>query len=216
MRQRFPSVRIPTPCAERWAASLPTATGGPRATPRTEAAAGRAARVPAVAPQPHWPGRALGCWALAAALGSWQVAQAQLLASATGPAKPAARPERVVISGVVLDDSLNVPVPGLWLYLNHTKYGAVTNAQGEFTFAFPAGWRPVRGGLLVVRAVPIPFTFKPLQVKLDWRRYDPARPLLLRLASAPGRGRPNLHGAILMAPPVPPPVYPPGSHTGRP
>jgi hypothetical protein len=120
------------------------------------------------------------------------------------------------VRGVALDDSLNVPIPGLWIYLNDTKYGAVTDAQGVFTFSFPTGWKPVRGGIVVLKAVPVPFTFKPLRRPLDWRTYDPAQALTLRLAPAPGRGRPNLHGSIVMAPPVPPPVYPPSSRTGRP
>lgn len=136
--------------------------------------------------------------------------------SAAGQALPAPSSETIVVRGVVLDDSLNVPIPDLWLYLNETKYGAVTDAQGAFMFSFPAGWKPVRGGELRLFVVPVGYTFKPLRRRLDWRAYDPAHPLVLRLASAPGRGRPNLHGFRLMAPPVPPPVYPPRSHTGRP
>lgn len=125
-------------------------------------------------------------------------------------------PAQVTISGVVLDDSLNVPVPELWLYLNHTKYGAITNARGEFSLTFPTGWKPVRGGRLLVQAIPNPVVFKPRQVPLDWRQYDPAQPLVLRLTSAPGRGRPNLVGHLLLAPPVPPPTYPPSARSARP
>jgi hypothetical protein len=116
----------------------------------------------------------------------------------------------------VLDDSLHVPIPGLFLYLNDTKYGAITNERGEFAFTFSKAWRPVRGGIVTIKVLPVPFTFKYKRVPLDWRTHDPAQPLVLRLASAPGRGRPNLHGYIWMAPPVPPPVYPSRSHTGRP
>lgn len=113
-------------------------------------------------------------------------------------------------------DSLNVPVPGLFLYLNATKYGAITDAQGGFTFSFLADWKPIRGGVLTIKAMPIPFTFKALRRQLDWRTYDPAHPLTIRLASAPGSGRPHLPGFLLKPPPVPPPVYPARSHTGRP
>jgi hypothetical protein len=120
------------------------------------------------------------------------------------------------VRGTALDDSLNVPIPDLWLYLNETKYGAVTDAQGHFTFSFPAGWKPVRGGEVRIFVVPVGYTFKPLRQRLDWRTHDPAQPLVLRLASAPGRGRPNLHGFRLMAPPVPPPVYPARARTNRP
>lgn len=129
---------------------------------------------------------------------------------------PAAQPERVTISGVALDDSLNVPIPDLWLYLNETKYGAVTDAQGKFSFSFPTNWKPVRGGELRLFVVPIGYTFKPLRRRLDWRTYDPMNSLVLRLASAPERGRPNYHGFRLMAPPLPPPVYPPSVRTARP
>jgi hypothetical protein len=138
------------------------------------------------------------------------------MAAGQGTTVPAPRPETITISGTALDDSLNVPIPDLWLYVNGTKYGAVTDAQGAFTFSFPAEWKPVRGGELSIFVVPVGYTFKPLRRRLDWRTYDPAHPLVLRLASAPGRGRPNLHGFRLMAAPVPPPVYPARSHSIRP
>jgi hypothetical protein len=155
---------------------------------------------------------------LAAALGGGPACWAQLPPPTPGqlPAGPVTQQERITISGVVLDDSLNVPIPGLWLYIDHTKYGAITNEQGVFTFSFPTGWKLVRSGFLLLRVTPIPFTFKELNMQLDWRRYDPAHPLTLRLASAPERGRPNMHGFILMAAPVPPPVYPARARTARP
>jgi hypothetical protein len=106
----------------------------------------------------------------------------------------------------------------MWLSLNDTKYGAITDAQGAFTFSFPTAWKLVRGGMLTIKVLTAPWTFKTMRRQLDWRTYDAAQPLVFRLASAPGRGRgrPNLHGVIWMAPPVPPPVYPARSHTGRP
>ncbi len=141
---------------------------------------------------------------------AWQSAMGQ------APATPVAVPETITVHGVTLDDSLNVPIPGLFLYLNDTKYGAITDAQGAFSFSFPTGWKPVRGGILTIKVVPVPFTFKYMRVPLNWRTHDPAQPLILRLASAPERGRPNMYGSILMAPPVPPPVYPARARTGRP
>jgi hypothetical protein len=147
---------------------------------------------------------------LAAALCAWQSAAGQ------SPATPAAAPETVTVHGVVLDDSLNVPIPGLFLYLNDTRYGAITDAQGAFHFSFPTGWKPVRSGTLIIKVMPVPFTFKHKRVPLDWRTHDPAQPLVLRLASAPERGRPNRYGYIWMAAPVPPPVYPARARTGRP
>ena len=94
------------------------------------------------------------CGLLAAvALGAWQSATGQALTA------PITKPETVVIRGLVLDDSLNVPVPGLFLYLNDTKYGAITDERGEFTFNYPAAWKPVRGGVLSIQATPVPYTF---------------------------------------------------------
>lgn len=122
----------------------------------------------------------------------------------------------ITIRGVVLDDSLRVPVADAWLFLNDTNYGAITDDKGEFSFTFPPDWKPVRGGTLVLEVATAPWTFKPQRVRLDWRTYDPAHILTLRLASAPGRGRPNLIGARLMARPLPPPVYPTGWHGARP
>ena len=140
-----------------------------------------------------------------------------LVAAAQAPAGQPGPPEGpIVVRGTALDDSLNVPIPDLWLYLNETKYGAITDAQGNFSFSFPAQWKPVRGGELRIFVVPDGYTFKPLRQLLDWRRYNPAHPLVLRLASVPGRGRPHLHGFRLMAPPVPPPVYPARAHQARP
>ena len=115
-------------------------------------------------------------WALALLAASrCLVAEAQL---------PSARPAQptgpITISGTAIDDSLNMPIPDLWLYLNETKYGAVTDAQGNFTFSFPAGWKPVRGGELRILVVPMGYTFKLLRQRLDWRRYAPAHPLMLR------------------------------------
>ena len=221
---------IPKPCRVGPQALTPTVAGGHCARRQTEAvdftrleAEGRACRAerpglrgcasrPALAVlQPCKPPRGLRCWLLAvAALVGWQPVAAQV------SAKPTAKPERFTISGTVLDDSLQVPAPGLWLYLNGTKYGAITNAQGAFSLSFPTEWKPVRGGVLLVQACPVPYTFKPKQLQLDWRSHDPARPVVLRLASARGRGRPNLHGFILKPPPVPPPTYPPGGRTIRP
>lgn len=140
------------------------------------------------------------------------VAEAQTISAPPSPGRHAP----ITIRGVVLDDSLRVPVADAWLFLNDTKYGAISDEKGEFTFTFPPDWKPVRGGTLVLEVATAPWTFKPQRVRLDWRTYDPAQVLTLRLASAPGRGRPNLLGSRLMARPVPPPVYPTGRHGARP
>ena len=180
----------------------------PRAEALATIAAGWGQRVCAATAGRRYPG--LRGLLAVLALCAWQSAAGQSLAT------PAPRPETITIHGVVIDDSLNVPLPGMWLFLSDTKYGAITDTQGAFTFSFPTAWKPVRGGILTIKTLTAPWTFKIMCRQLDWRTYDPTQPLVFRLASAPGRGRPNLHGVIWIAPPVPPPVYPSRSHIGRP
>jgi hypothetical protein len=204
------------PAASRYCAAHPTGVAGLIRLPRAEvfaaekACLGRPSCAVAATSQRPLGLRVWRCGLLAAvALCAWQSAASQ--APTLAP-----KPETVVVQGVVLDDSLNVPVPGLFLYLNQTKYGAITDAQGKFSFSFPTAWKPVRGGVLSIQATPVPYTFKEMRVQLDWRTHDPAHTLTMRLASAPGRGRPHLHGFILIPPPVPPPVYPASARTARP
>jgi len=158
----------------------------------------------------HW----AGLWLLVALVNfaGGQSAPAQTLSTGAAPARRAP----VTIRGVVLDDSLRVPVTDAWLYLNGTSYGAITNEAGEFALTFPPDWKPVRGGQLVLQVAPIPFVFKAQQARLDWRSHDPAQVLMLRLASAPGRGRPHLHGTRWKLRPVAPPTYPASRHGIRP
>ncbi len=230
MAQRFASVHIPTPCPESWDAMTPTDVGRHCAacaktvvgfTPMSQdkilaylaAHKGQQASAAIITPAvlqhhkrpcgPHY-------WLLAVAVFiGWQSALAQ------SAVRPPAQQEVITIRGVVLDDSLNVPIPGLWLYLNDSTYGAVTDERGEFTISFPAAWKPVRGGVFKLQAWPLPYTFKPTQVRLDVRNYDQTLPLTLRLASAPGRGRNNLKGVTVRPRPVSPPVYPARSRTAR-
>lgn len=122
----------------------------------------------------------------------------------------------IIIRGVVLDDSLRVPITDAWLNLNDTTYGAVVDENGEFPLTFPPGWKPVRGGRLVPKVAPIPFTFTAQQARFDWHRHAPAQVLTLRLASASGRGRPYLHGTRWKPRPVAPPAYPAGRPAIRP
>jgi len=117
---------------------------------------------------------------------------------------------------LVLDDSLGVPVAWAILYTADTKYGAVANAQGEFSLTFPTGWEPVRGGVVELHIWTDIFLFKRKSVRLDWRSPAAMQPLLVRLASAPGRGRTKGTFIMLRALPVPPPTYLARSHTSRP
>lgn len=169
-------------------------------------------------PQPRNLSGCLRRWLLAAAaLGNAQFGLAQ---SPPAPgqvwAKPVAWPETLTISGVVLDDSLNVPVAGAALYIADTKYGTVANAQGEFTLTFSTGWKPVRGGFVELQVFSDVFLFKKKVVRLDWRSPAATQPLLVRLASAPGRGRSKGILVMMRVLPVAPPVYPPRVRTSRP
>jgi len=120
------------------------------------------------------------------------------------------------VRGVVLDDSLNVPVAGAVLYIADTRYGTVANAQGEFSLTFPTGWKPVRGGFLELHIWTDVFLFKKKVVRLDWRSPAATQPLVVRLASAPGRGHIKGISVMMRALPVPPPTYPARSRTSRP
>lgn len=161
--------------------------------------------------------RVLPRWLLVAAvgLGGPLAAGAQTVPNGV-LATRATLPETLTISGVVLDDSLNVPVAGVALYVADTKYGTVANGQGVFTLTFPTGWKPVRGGFLELRVYADVFLFKYKVVRLDWRSSAATQPLAVRLASAPGRGRAKGVSIMMRAQPVPPPTYPARSRTNRP
>lgn len=112
--------------------------------------------------------------------------------------------ERVVVRGTVLDESLNVPVHGIYVFIRGTKYGAITDERGEFVLSLPADWEPIKKGevQLDVKGVHFALQGQLVTVKLT---AAPA-PLTIRLLSVPKRGLYRGKAAI-----EEPPIALPGS-----
>jgi hypothetical protein len=224
------AISIPKPCSASQQALSPTEAGWHCARCQTEVidftrlseaeilaylAARRGQRVCAALPAPVVPQhykrpRGVRRWVLAAAafLG-WQSAEAlppKLPPSPSFFFKSAADNERITIRGVVLDDSLNVPVRGAHIFIKGTKYGAVTNEKGEFSFSFSPDWPPAKKGEFLLEISAWHFTFERQLVVVSFKDNSAPTPLTVRLPSLPQRG--FVMGKIAR---MPPPVAPPGS-----
>jgi hypothetical protein len=113
----------------------------------------------------------------------------------------------VTVRGIVMDDSLNVPVPGSQVFIDGTRYGAIANEQGEFELTFARDWKAVAQRQLMLNVSGAPFAFAYKQVPIDIN-YPPPSPLVVRLVPTPG-----LMGKIRRTnPPVRPPRPRKGSH----
>jgi len=126
-------------------------------------------------------------------------------ADASRHASPSAeKPRSVVLQGRVLDDSTGLGVPGAWIFIDGTKYGAVTDDDGRFSFTLPASWKSLQKGKVSLRVQASPFEFKPRTVVVTVpARRQPAA-LAVRLLSVPGRGQ--IMGRIKQTdPPLAPP-----------
>lgn len=222
------SVHIPKPCSVGPQALTPTGAGWHCARCQTEIidftrlsetevvtylAERRGQRVcaaiqtPLVPQQPRRP-KGVRRWLLAVAvLLGWQSAEALPQPPPNQPfLRLASGRERIVIRGVVLDDSLNVPVAGARLFIKGTKYGAVTNEKGEFSFSFASDWNPAAKSELVLEVSAGHFTFKSQLVVVSFKDNSTPAPLIVRLLSLPQRG--NIRGKIRL---TPPPIAPPGA-----
>jgi hypothetical protein len=102
--------------------------------------------------------------------------------------KLAAKHRTIFMEGTVVDDSFNVPVEGAYLFINDTKYGAITDKQGRFALLLPADWEPLKEGLLTLRVRAEPFTFLDKVVHIKLFPTPAAQPLVIRLLSQPERG----------------------------
>lgn len=110
----------------------------------------------------------------------------------------------VVLQGRVLDDSTGLGVPGAWIFVDNTKYGAVTDDEGRFSLTLPASWKSLQKGKVSLRVQASPFEFKPRTVAVTVRPQRQPAPLAIRLLSVPGRGQ--IMGRIKQSdPPVAPP-----------
>jgi hypothetical protein len=114
----------------------------------------------------------------------------------------------ITVRGVVVDDSLQVPVPRAEVFIDGTKYGAVTNELGEFELTFARDWKVLEQRQLVLLITAGHFVFMPKHVPLDVNRPPTAR-LVVRLLSTVARG--GIVGKIAR---TPPPVRPPRPHKG--
>ena len=175
--------------------AYPAARTGPRICAR-----------PGAPPTPPKRVQGLRCWLLAAAvLLGWQPASALGLPPRELPTE-APGSGRITIRGVVLDDSLHIPVAGARLFIRGTRYGAVANERGEFSFSVALDWPPARGGQLTLEVSASHFTFQSQLVEVHFAAGQPPAPLVVRLLSIPGRG--YVKGKIRL---TEPPVAPPGS-----
>ena len=228
-------ITIPKPCPVRAQALAPTAAGWHCARCATEVidftrlseaeilaylAARQGQRVCAamqvpLVPQPYQRPRGPRRWLLAvAALLGWQSA------GALPPQRPPAplsffgavpAQERIVIRGVVLDDSLNTPIAGAYIFIKGTKYGAVSNEKGEFVFSFSSDWPPAATGELVLEISAGHFTFESQLATVSFQENSVLAPLSIRLLSRPNRR--FVTGKIAR---MPPPIAPPGAGRTQP
>jgi hypothetical protein len=218
------SIHIPRPCRVRWEALTPTAAGRHCAKCQTQVidftrltqaevleylATRKGQHTCAMLAAPVTPthlNRPGGArrWLLAAAvLLGWQSVSALGLPPRPLPKEAVTNDHsRITIRGVVLDDSLHVPVPGAYVFIQGTKFGAITNAQGEFTLSFTTTWHLAQKGELVLVISAGHFVFHSQEVVVHFATNANPAPLSVRLVRFPG----YVVGKIkLIKPPVPPP-----------
>ncbi|MGI4864093.1 MAG: carboxypeptidase-like regulatory domain-containing protein [Janthinobacterium lividum] len=225
-----PFVYIPKPCLVSQQALAPTEAGWHCARCQTEvidftglsetevlaylaARPGQrvcaAIQVPAVPWHPKRPkGLRRLLLAITAFLG-WQSASAlpPLPPSQLLPLTSANRHTRIVISGVVLDDSLNTPLRNAYVFIEGTEYGAVTNERGEFSLSFASNWELAKTGELVLTVSAGHVYFERKQVVVSFKNNPTPAPLTIRLLPVLSR-RNFVKGKTRL---IPPPVAPPAS-----
>ncbi|RTQ47543.1 hypothetical protein EJV47_19190 [Hymenobacter gummosus] len=116
-----------------------------------------------------------------------------------GPAPTQARPAEagqpsVLVRGQVLDDSLNVPVAGAWVFVAGTVYGAVADEQGRFELPIPLSRPEVRSGRVQLEVRAGYFSFVPQRLTVPLPPGAAPAALTVRLQSVPGRG--HLKGKV--------------------
>lgn len=208
-------VHIPRPCAESWAALQPTAAGWHCTRCQHEVvdftcmrdeevltylAAHVGKRVcgvfaaPLVMPRHYERKRSVRQWLLTvAALFGWNYTSAsglppQSLPVWVIPASLTTVQANVTIQGVVLDDLSGAPVPGAYVFVDNTKYGAITDEQGRFILLFPADWEPVKNRALKLVVPRIPFNTQEQTVEVELGSGEIPAPLTIRLRADKHRG----------------------------
>lgn len=132
-------------------------------------------------------------------------AAASTLPSGAGPteqAHDASSQNTVTIRGRVLDDATGEGVVGATIFIGNTKYGTITDAQGNFSFTMRRKWAPVHEGQVQLQVNGVPFEFKPQMVTVALSSNP--KPLVITLQSMDGRG--HIMGKIR---PIDPPKKPP-------
>jgi hypothetical protein len=91
--------------------------------------------------------------------------------------------DQITIRGRVLEDSTDRNVAGAEIFIGETKYGAVADDQGNFSFTMPREWEPVQNGTVVLHVQAGHFTFERLTVEVPIT--SASAPLVLRLHKYP-------------------------------
>ena len=225
------NISIPQPCAKSWAAMTPTAAGRHCAACATEvvdftrmseaeilAFLARQGGRPVCAsvyatqlapvPATRWrrwlvAGLALLGWQPVASCAT-QPPQAPPTTPTTATAEPAAASQPVVIRGQVLDGEKGPGVAGMYVLINKTQYGTITDENGRFELVLAASWEPVKAGALTLHIEGHPFDFKPQDVAVNLRTSVQPIELSIKMQSTEGRGK--IMGRIAQpTPPVKPP-----------
>jgi hypothetical protein len=230
-----PSISIPQPCAQPWAAMTPTAAGRHCAACATEVvdftrlsdaeiltflaqqggrrvcALTNATQLAPPPPAPIW-----RRWLLAGlALLGWQSATSCTTKPPQAPptqatasaatGTDAAQSQQIIIRGQVLDGAGNTPAAGVRVLINDTEFGTTTDDKGNFELTLARTWGPIANGAVALKFIGNPFDFQQQTVALDVRATPQPAPLAVRLESVPNRGK--VMGKIRMPePPVVPPV----------
>ncbi|WP_345233131.1 carboxypeptidase-like regulatory domain-containing protein [Hymenobacter saemangeumensis] len=153
--------------------------------------------IPVVEPAHQLQPRGVHGWLLAlAALVGWHSLAScaskppQVLPQASATFQtPTASQQQVTIRGQVIDDTLNRPLRGAYVFIAGTEYGTITDAQGNFTLSFPADWEPVRSGEVHLEVPGIAYMLQGATVKANLAGNPEPGLLAIRLPSSPDRGR---------------------------
>ena len=227
----LPNISIPQPCTRNWAAMSPTTAGRHCAACATEVVDfTRLSEAEILAFLARQGGRPVCATAYATQLapvpmGRWRqwllaglaVLGWQPLAScaAKPPQLPPTMPiaavtdpvaahKPITIRGQVLDGEKGPAVPGAFVFINKTQYGATTDENGRFELVMAATWEPVQAGALVLHIEGSPFVFKPQDVPVNVRTAIQPIELKIKMQSVEGRGQ--IMGRIRQpVPPVKPP-----------
>ncbi|MBD2723048.1 carboxypeptidase-like regulatory domain-containing protein [Hymenobacter armeniacus] len=208
-------VSIPRPCSESWGAMTPTAQGRHCATCATEVvdftrmSEAEILALLAARNGQHMCVRAHVTQLVSVPAGRWRrwvVTGLALLgwhpfaASATEPPQVlpvagtsaiganATTHRQIVIRGQVLDGDTGMPLPGMYIFINQTRYGATTDASGRFELVLDASWKPVQADSLMLRIEGRPFDFNTQEVQVDLRPVSSPLELMVKMQAREGRG----------------------------